>query len=194
MTERSEHWYHDTLKDYFPKARNLDDQAVARWASEVRAHCGGNPPTQPELCDAIRYGAAHVPAGTDMGDYTPSVMDVIKWVRLYRWEAHESSRNDYGGPAARPIDELSPEARADVLSVIKEWNRKHADPSGAADHGAGYRLVADGEKLEESDEAWRNGEWRALGRDALDHDGRHRRLIVYTGTRVRRNTSIGGTR
>lgn len=186
MTTLKHEWY-TVLRDHYTNAKTMQHADRDRWVNEVQAALHGKGTNDAELCAAIRWASSNEMRRDDAP--SPSVSDLSKWVRHYRCRYQRN--HGHAEPEAEGgvyVSDLSPEDKASIMAIYRAWRQEYGGNGDGP--GPGKRLLDGGEWLEETDEALINGEWLTMGADALTSEGKKRRLVMYSVTRVRRAMTI----
>ena len=175
----------EALMNYFPEAAKLrlnEHDKANQWLEEIDVMLHKSPlKNRDELCEAIRW------AGRTMNRQdtfnAPSVSEVAGWVKRHRLEIRAGDAPKHAENI--PFHELPADIQKQILSIYKPFKDNYRDV------GEHYRELAGGETLDPSDEYNDNGEWKPMGDEAYERDGRPRRLVKYKATSVRRAVDSG---
>jgi len=180
--EKSQHWA-TVVHDCFPWTKNLDsDEDVERWEGTIKTLLNRSP-GHGEIQSATMRAIRHMPNNDDgtqkIMAATPQL--IVTWIRHYRHELYERSN-----PSPCKPEELPEDVRQNIVSIYRNW----INEASIGDHErkameSGYTILTPGEKIEEGDEYWIEGnDWGVVVGDIVG-----KTYVKYGNTSIRRKAA-----
>ena len=175
----SESWT-DVLLDEYPQTFRLrTEDDVARWERYIDANLH-RAPEPGEISNAIQAAARKKPVQQKPQLIATPEM-VVTWIRHYRHELYERSN-----PSPCKPEELPEDVRQNIVSIYRNW----INEASIGDHErkameSGYTILTPGEKIEEGDEYWIEGnDWGVVVGDIVG-----KTYVKYGNTSIRRKAA-----